>query len=73
VDKNTKSFDFSPIFLCKSSWDLCKKHNLLDDDSNPLELSAIKGGPWLQYFGYSNSLCTRATKAIINHASISKY
>ena len=43
---------------------------LLDNDSNPLELSAIKGGPWLQYFSHSNSLCT---KAIINHAPISKY
>jgi len=46
---------------------------LLDDDSNPLELSAIKGSSWLQYFSHFNSLCTRATKAIVNHASVSKY
>jgi len=46
---------------------------LLDDDSNPLELSAIKSSLWLQYFGHSNSLCTRATRAIINHAPISEY
>jgi len=97
VDKDTKSFDLSPIFPCKLSWDFCKKCNcdsiisqwkisfqvsdlkgrnfleLLDDNSNPLELSVSKGDPWLQYFGHSNSLCTRATRAIVNHAPISKY
>ena len=97
MDKDTKSFNLSPIFPCKLSWDFCKKCNcdsiisqwkisfqvsdlkgrnfleLLDDDSNPLELSASKGDPWLQYFGHSNSLCTRATRAIVNHAPISKY
>ena len=26
VDKDTKSFDLSPFFPCKSSWDFCKKH-----------------------------------------------
>ena len=46
---------------------------LLNNDSNSLELSAIKGNLWLQYFGYSSSLCTRATKAIINHTPVSKY
>jgi len=31
--------------------------DLLDDDLNPIKLSYIKGGPWLQSFGHSNSLC----------------
>jgi len=46
---------------------------LLNDDSNPLKPSAIKGGFWLQYFGHSNSLCTRATRAIVNYAPIGEY
>jgi len=46
---------------------------LLDDESNSLKLSAIKGSLWLQYFGHSNSLCTRATRAIVNYAPIGKY
>ena len=33
----------------------------------------INGGLWLQHFGYSNLLCTRATRAIVNHAPIGKY
>jgi len=32
--------------------------DLLDDNFNIIELSYIKGGPWLQAFGHSNSLCT---------------
>ena len=47
--------------------------DLLDDDLNPIELSYIKGGPWLQSFGHSNSLCARATRAITNHAPIGEY
>jgi len=31
--------------------------DLLDDNSNAIELSYVKGGPWLQAFGQSNSLC----------------
>ena len=27
VDKDTRKFDFSPIFPCKLSWDSCKKYN----------------------------------------------
>jgi len=46
---------------------------LLNDDSNPLKPSAIKSGSWLQYFSYSNFLCTKATKTIVNYAPISKY
>ena len=46
---------------------------LLNDDFNSLKISTIKGGPWFQYFDHSNSLCTRATRAIVNHAPIGKY
>ena len=47
--------------------------DLLNDDFNPLELSNIKGSLWLQHFGYFNSLCARATRAIVNHAPIGEY
>jgi len=46
---------------------------LLNDNLNPIELLNIKGGPWLQQFGHSNLLCTRAMRAIINHVPIGKY
>ena len=46
---------------------------LLDNDLNPLEPSSIKEGPWLQHFGYSNSLCTHSSRAIMNYALIGKY
>ena len=47
--------------------------DLLDDDFNIIKPSYIKGGPWLQAFGHSNSLCTRATRAITNHAPIGEF
>ena len=47
--------------------------DLLDDNLNPIEPSNIKDSPWLQYFSYSNLLCARAIRAIINHTSIGKY
>jgi len=47
--------------------------NLLDENSNSIELYAAKGGSWLRFFGHSNSLCTRATRAIVNHAPIGEY
>ena len=46
---------------------------LLNENSNSIELYTVKGSPWLKFFGHSNSLCARATRAIINHASISEY
>jgi len=51
----------------------CHFLELLDDDSNPIELSITKGGLWLKFFGHSNSLCTRASRAIVNHVPIDKY
>ena len=47
--------------------------DLLDDDFNIIELSYLKGGPWLQAFGHFNLLCAQATRAITNHASIGDY
>jgi len=47
--------------------------NLIDDNFEIIEPSYTKGGPWLQVFGHSNSLCARATRAITNHAPIGEY
>ena len=47
--------------------------DLLDDNLNTTELSYTKGGPWLQMFGHSNSLCAYATRVITNHAPIREY
>ena len=47
--------------------------DLLDDDSNVIEPSYIKGGAWLQVFGHSNSLCTQATRVITNHTPIGEF
>ena len=47
--------------------------DLLDDDFNLIEPSYTKGGPWLQVFGHSNSLCAHAMRAITNHAPIGEY
>jgi len=46
---------------------------LVDNDNNTLEPTYCKGGTWLQFFGHSNTLCTRATRAITNHALIGEY
>jgi len=51
----------------------CNFLKLLDNENNLFELTYSKGGMWLKYFGHSNSLCARATRAIINHAPISKH
>ena len=47
--------------------------DLLDNDIHLSKLSYTKGDSWIKYFGYLNSLCTRATKAIINHTLIGEY
>jgi len=47
--------------------------DLVDNDNNIIEPSYIKGGSWLKYFGHSNSLYTRASRAITNHAPTSEY
>ena len=47
--------------------------NLLDDNSNDIEPSYVKDGPWLQVFGQLNTLCAYMTRAITNHAPIGEY
>jgi len=47
--------------------------NLLNDDNNIIKLSYVKEGSWLKVFGHLNSLCTHATRTIMNHAPIGKY
>ena len=47
--------------------------DLLDNNLNSIELMYAKERSWLKYFSYSNLLCVRATRAIVNHTLISKY
>ena len=47
--------------------------DLVNGNNNLLELSYIKGGLWLQNFGYSNSLYARASRAITNYVPTGKY
>ena len=47
--------------------------DLVDDNFNAIEPTYTKGGLQLQSFGYSNSLCVRAIRAITNHAPIGEY
>ena len=46
---------------------------LLDDDLNFLKPSSKNESSWLKLIGYSNSLCMRATRAIVNYAPIGEY
>ena len=73
VDKETKFFNPIPLLPCKSSWDYKQFLDLFDSDDNIIELSYIKGGSWLIYFSHSNSLYTRASRVITNHAPTSEY
>jgi len=47
--------------------------DLVDSDDNILELAYSKDSTWFKHFGHSNTLCTRASRMITNHALISKY
>ena len=47
--------------------------DLYDKDNNILEPTYVNRGLWLKHFEYSNSLHTKATRVIINHALISEY
>ena len=46
---------------------------LVNNDNNTLEPTYCKGGTWLQFFGHSNTLCAKATRAITNHTPIGEY
>ena len=47
--------------------------DLLDDNLNIIEPLYSKEKSWLKYFGHSNPLCVRVTRAIVNYIPISKY
>ena len=47
--------------------------NLLNDNFNIIEPFYAKGGPWLQLFGHSNSLCAHVFRAITNHTPFGEY
>jgi len=77
-DFSKKCFCNNIVFQWKTSFqmsDLKGKNSLklLDSDFKPLVPSNIKSSLWLQHFGHSNLLYTRATRAIVNHAPIGKY
>ena len=79
------SWDFSKKSKCNNiiqNWKVIfqaldlKRHQfleLVDNDNNPIELSYVNSRSWLKFISHSNFLCARATRAIINHAPISKY
>ena len=79
------TWDYCKKSDCKDSLNLWKmtfqasdgkgRHflDLLNDDYNPIEPHYKNGGPWLQTFGHSNSLCACAVRAITNHAPIGEY
>ena len=46
---------------------------LLNDNLHPIKPSYFKGGSWLKFFGHSNLLCARVSRAIVNHALIREY
>jgi len=47
--------------------------DLVNDNLNIIKPVYTKGGPWLQAFGHSNSLCAHAMRAITNYAPIREY
>ena len=47
--------------------------NLVNNDNNPIKLSYVNDGLWFKYFRHSNSLDTRAMRAIVNHALLGEY
>ena len=79
------SWEFSKKSKCNNilfNWkitfqasDLKRQHflELCDVDNNLLELMYTKGGSWLKYLKYSNSLYARVTRPIINYTQIGEY
>ena len=47
--------------------------DLLDNNYCFIEPFYVKGGPWLQLFRHSNSLCACTSRAITSHTPIGKY
>jgi len=46
---------------------------LVDSNNNLIKMSYTNGGLWLKLIGHSNSLCTRAIRAITNHTPTGEY
>ena len=63
------------VCLILSTLAKLEKHflDLVDADNKPIEPLYIKGSSWLKFFGHSNFLYVRATRAITNHAPIGEY
>jgi len=77
-----ESWDFNKKEECNNiikNWQMTfqasdlKSTHLLDDKLHTIEPLYIKGGPWIKQFSHSNSLCARATKAIMNYTPIDEY
>jgi len=77
VDKKTKKFD-----LILNVWKMRFQApddkgqyflKLCNDNIQSIILSIAKGGLWLKYFGHSNLLCIKVSRAIVNHVPIGKY
>ena len=47
--------------------------NLCNEENNFLKPTYVKSRLQLKFFEHSNSLCIKATRAIVNHVPISKY
>ena len=47
--------------------------DLYNSDNNIIKLLYAKDSVWLKFFSYSNSLCVRATRVIMNHVPIGEY
>ena len=47
--------------------------DLLNNNLQFIESTYSKGGSWLRFFGHSNSLYARATRAIVNHMPTVEY
>lgn len=47
--------------------------DLVDSNDSILKPSYCKNSTWLKFFGHSNTLCTRAMRAITNHTPIGEY
>ena len=47
--------------------------NLLNNNLSEIKPSYMKGGLWIEHFGFLNLLYAWVTRAITNHISIGKY
>ena len=69
-----KNFDLIPIFPYKFSWEFSRKSKY-NEILNiwKITFQALDSKERHFFFGHSNSLYARATRAIVNHAPIREY